>query len=483
MKSLLSISILSIFLCFVGCQANEMDELPSTDAKKVELSAPELLSIKYESYPELNQTEVYDLIKLFRANGLTRNSMPELSAPTSYKIKNKYYIGKGNIDQVKSTTRNVTDVDEEIPVYEVVFSSSTNNKGLAIVSGDRRAPHILACIENCKDEDTKLSAAPEALLQWGEMYIRNEIKRFDDIKDSLYQSAVSKITDGLHITSNRVSYDEVADKLVVKASYSRSTGIKEVPENLRVLTAVYPMCPSTWNQWEPYNCQLPVGLCEKYFPGYYEESNYPTGSGVLSVAHLMACLEPSITAHRTIIDWGYLTENAEIKAPDYFNSGDPIQKRNMVGALFNEIYTKTKSHEIKNSNGVVTGTSCIIGDVESYLRSIFNCGKRTSWNINTVKNSLKAIRPVYVYGKPENKASDGVYPFILDGIKECYGRIDNVPYDINVNYLHANFGFGGGWQDGYYLMDIEKTTITFETTVPLIFRDNAMTIIPDIRKK
>ncbi len=42
---------------------------------------------------------------------------------------------------------------------------------------------------------------------------------------------------------------------------------------------------------------------------------------------------------------------------------------------------------------------------------------------------------------------------------------------------------GNGYQDGYYLMDIEKTTITFETTVPLIFKDQALTMIANIKLK
>ena len=120
---------------------------------------------------------------------------------------------------------------------------------------------------------------------------------------------------------------------------------------------------------------------------------------------------------------------------------------------------------------------------ENYIKSIFSCSGRKSWNINTIKNSIKARQPVYVYGKPDNKPSAGIYPFILDGLKECHGRIDNVPYDIDVNYIHANFGFGNGYQDGYYLMDIEKTTITFETTVPLIFKDQALTMIANIKLK
>lgn len=481
MKKILSIALLSVFLLF-GCQTNEMDE-PSRSDKKVVLSPQELLSIKYENSPELNRTELFDLVEAFQSNELKGNNNTRgLSQPFSYNIKSKYYLNENNTTRSNSKTRSIENTEEQIPVYEIDFYSN-EDKGMAIVSGDRRAPHILAYIDKIKEEDKTLSAGPNALLQWAEMYLRNEVRRFDAIKDSLYTSAISKVSKELHITSQKINYEDIKDKIAIESPSSRSTAVEEIPSNLKVLTAVFPMCPSAWDQWEPYNCQLPVGNCEKFFPGWVEESHYPTGSGAVTVAHLMACIEPSITAYGVAINWAYLTENKGIKAPDYFNAGDPIEKRNMVGYLFKEIYNKTNTHAVTNSSGTVTGVTCSVSDIEKYLKSIFNCSKSTSWNINTVKNSLKAARPVYVHGKPDNKASDGVYPFILDGIKECYGRIDNVPYDINVNYIHANFGFGGGSQDGYYLMDIEKTTITFETKIPLIFKDNALTIIPDIRKK
>ena len=39
-----------------------------------------------------------------------------------------------------------------------------------------------------------LYTSPNALLQGSEMYIRNEVTKFDEIKDSLYESAVLKIS-------------------------------------------------------------------------------------------------------------------------------------------------------------------------------------------------------------------------------------------------------------------------------------------------
>lgn len=477
MRKKILFSLLSFSLMMGSCQSEEIDNTFISN-KKVQLSSDELLSIKYESSPELNQNEIFSLLNTFQNAELKNNSNSRTSfQPISFQIKDKYYLHKDS-----TSKRSIESAEEQIPIYKVELTSETG-RGIAIVSGDRRAPHILAYIDKIEDNQTSLSTSPNALLQWSEMYIRNEVVKFDEIKDSLHESAISKISQELDITAETINYETIKDKIVIDKSISRSQPVTEVPSNLKVKLAVLPMCPVTWGQWEPYNCMLPKANCERFGPGWTEYTNYPVGCGVIAVAHLLASLEPTMRPASLQINWDYLTENKEIKAPDYFNSGDPLAKREMVGRLFKNIYDYTKSYTVKNSQGVVSGSTCLTSEVENYLASYFNYSKKTSWNINTVKNSLKAVKPILVHGKPDNIATDGVTPFILDGIKECYGRIDNVPSDVDVCYLHANFGFGNGYQDGYYLMDIKTPTITFETTIPLIFKDNAMTIMADFRKK
>lgn len=482
MKKILSLAVISFSCLLFACQTNEMDKIVESN-KKVQLSPQELLCIKYESSPVLSQNELYRLIETFQpGKSAERADTKSVSKITSFEIKNKYYLNAGENLKDSPKTRSVEDIDEQVPIYEIEFIS--NEKiGMALVSGDRRAPHILAYINHINENDTCLSAGPNALVQWSEMCIQNAIDAFEITKDSIYASAISKISQELNISSQDVKYENIKDKIVVTNPQTRSTAIDGIPSNLTTLVSVYPMCPSTWGQWEPYNSQLDRGDCEKFFPGWVEESNYPTGIGAVSLAHLMACLEPNIAAFYLKIDWDLLTENKEIKAPDYFTAGDPLEKRYMVGSLFKLIYTQTNSKPVKNSKGVVTGTSCTVPDMENYLRSVFNCGNTSSWSKATILSSLKNRRPVYVYGKPDNKESAGVYPFILDGYEECYGRIDNVPQDINIKYIHANFGFGGGSQDGYYLMDTKTESISFDTKIPLIFKDKALTMIPNIKKK
>ncbi len=484
MKRITFISLIFLCILAVGCQFNELDDIATKSDTKVQLSPEELLSLQYESSPEISQTEMFNLLRAFHDNKMEANTKSHSSLqPPSFQIKNKYYLDKNNTHKNNLHTKSISGSENIIPIYEIGIISEENN-GIAIVSGDRRAPHVIAYIDKIKEHDT-IAAGPNALIQWGEMYIQNEVNRFDETRDSLYKSATSKISKELNIPISSIQYKNIKSRISTETPISRSKPIDEVPSNLKLVVGILPMCPVTWGQWEPYNCMLPKGNCERFFPGYVENINYPAGAGTVTIAHLMACISLIVRnqALGVSIDWTYLTENKEIKAPDYFSAGDPLKRREMVGNLFKSIYNGIKSHTITNSNGVVTGSSCTVSDIEKYISNTFNHSSRKSWDINTIKKSIKAQQPVYVYGKPDNKPSDGVYPFILDGLKECHGRIDNVPYDIDINYIHANFGFGNGYQDGYYLMDIEKVTITFETTVPLIFKDKALTMIANIQRK
>ena len=84
------------------------------------------------------------------------------------------------------------------------------------------------------------------------MYIRNEVTKFDEIKDSLYESAVLKISKELYITSKDIDYEAIKNQIIINnSSISRSKPITEVPSNLKVKVAVFPMCPVAWGQWEP----------------------------------------------------------------------------------------------------------------------------------------------------------------------------------------------------------------------------------------
>lgn len=463
----------------LGCQSEEEKDASDYN-KKVVLSPQELMCISYENSPELTQNEIFDLVSEFHSK-ITHNNTRSDNHISSLTIKRKYYFN--TLDSVKkSNTRSLKNEGQQIPICEVHFSSN-GEKGMAIVSADKRSPHILAYINKIKDTKEESSLGPNVMLALAKACITSEVKYFESIKDSLQAVTMAKISKTLNITTHDFEYDKIKNKIIVENNNTRSTPIAEIPENLEIKSGTGPLCPSTWDQLAPYNCKLPMDNCEIIFPGWVEYTNYPTGCAPVAIAHLMACVEPALTLSNININWGYLTENPRIIEPDYFNPGDPLDKREMVGLVFREIYDKIGSYPTKNSNNYVKGSTATVNNTNSYIKSFFSCSQETSWSTSLVKRSLRNGNPVYVYGAPEGNGSTAVYTFILDGIRECWGRINNVPRDIDITYIHANFGFGGGSQDGYYLMELDNSNIVFETSIPLIFKTSALTIISEIKRK
>ena len=107
------------------------------------------------------------------------------------------------------------------------------------------------------------------------------------------------------------------------------------------------------------------------------------------------------------------------------------------------------------------------------MASYLIIAKKTSWNINTVKNSLKATKPVLIYGKPDNIATDGVTPFILDDRPpemRLFGRARAAEPAAAVQTVPG--GRGGAFSgalDRYQAAGMERKLYdTLRLTVPII---------------
>lgn len=466
--------LLGFILILFSCQKESVGDYISYNEPVILLSAEELLSIEVELSPHMNEEEIFTLLKEFQNKQYRKEQLQTRGdLETVWTVSKKYYLNQMNT-LTKSTDKNSL----QIPIYEVSLKTGEQD-GFAVISADRRAPHILAFIDNIDIEDTNLKGGANLLLECSKVVLETQVMKYEANRDSLFANALSKISDELKISEDEINLNNIKKVLKAEDLSTKSKPITSIPTNLTIKGGTYPLCPVAWGQSEPYNCKLPMGNCEVYFPGWVEYTNYPAGCGTVCVAHLFATIAPSASFSGVSMEWGYLCQNPTIVAPDYFNAGDPLRKREMVGYLFKEIYNGTKSSAVKNSSGVVTGTSCMINNLEAYMKNKFNCGSKDVFKIATIKSSLTNRRPIYVY----SRASDSVYPFLIDGVLNCSGRINNVPKDVDLTYLHANFGFGAGYQDGYYLMELDHNKIDFETAIPMIFKSGDICMIPDIRKK
>lgn len=157
-----------------------------------------------------------------------------------------------------------------------------------------------------------------------------------------------------------------------------------------------------------------------------------------------------------------------------------MNKKEMVALLYRDVHDGTGSYPVKDENGNLIDISHNTDRIVSYLRKVLNCDRWMRWDTPVVRNFLNLARPVIVWGKSDNDQK--FHSFILDGIRECWGRVVNVPRDVEITYIHANFGLKGEG-DGYYLMELDNVNIVYELDIPAIFKTSALSIVPHIRNK
>ena len=144
----------------------------------------------------------------------------------------------------------------------------------------------------------------------------------------------------------------------------------------------------------------------------------------------------------------------------------------MVAKLIKDVYTKVKAWPIYNSENAITGVATYDRECENYIRLYANCSGREKWNTDVVRNSILALRPVFITGEghKENTDKTSKHAFLIDGYLLCKKNFGNVSSIVNTGskelvkrydlYFHANFGWAGTG-DGYYLIN-QDISVDFE---------------------
>lgn len=384
----------------------------------------------------LSENEVLSIVDSFQ-KGITEGSKTRgnLMDKYSYSIKKKYYISNPFSTRSISSDRGL--------VYEVVLSRG-NNKGKALVSGDKRFPEILAYIPYCNDSVNMINSGASVMLQMAKSAFITEIENYN-----------------------------VEQKRGVQ---TRSTAIEQIPS--QIYLEVYPLCKTSWDQWDPYTNAYPKNWVDIFF-GMCSYTHYPAGCAVVALAQIMAAIEPNLTCAGLKMDWAYLKQNPVINGGP-FGEIDDARKIDMVAALYKDIYDKTNSYPTWGTGETdewppqevtcVTSVGTSSTNVYNYLNSVNGttyCSSYQRWNMDVVKNSLINVRPVFVGGNG--------HAFVIDG----YAVAKNPSSNSNNIYFHANFGWGGS-SNGYYLTN--SGSIAFETSNGN-YADTQLSIISDIRKR
>ncbi len=424
-KTILIITLASIFS---SCNEAEIsvtqDENHNT---KIELTPEEYASIAYSKQDELSSTEVMNILNQFEIQ-IGKKAKSRSNSSSNYIIKEKYYFNT-NEASVTTPSRTATDTSTLIPIYKVALTNQ-NEKGIAIISADKRCPRVIAYMPSHSNDNFNKDET-DIMLDLAMLSISDEIKYYNLLKDSLESKTLEKIGNTLNI--NDLSFDNLKDKIQIKSNDSRAVTPVGVPQGF-----IGPLTKTNWGQEGPYNLQLEM-------KSSYMHAN--AGCANTAIAQILAWIEPSMTVKDNIgnniyVNWNYLKTEEQIRW-NILNANDPTNspkdKVDMVGFLYKNIYEGTHSTILTNGQ-----TNTKTADFVSYLNKYAIFSKQKNFESAAAKSSIENLKLVAVLGE----SATGAHIWLLDGILICSKTTRELVNNYNV-YFHANFGWGDK-NSGYY---------------------------------
>ena len=437
--------LLVILALFTSC-SNELGMQDNLNDSKILLSSDEYISIAYDNPGIITSEEAKQLVLDFNPTGLqTRNNNVKIMAISTYNVSSSSGL-KTRVGSTNLTT---------IPVYKIEFLSD-EGKGVAYVPADERFAKIMAYLPKTDLKDSVKYVDSKSMLYLSELSLLEDAKYYEKVKSELRAKTLAKIAKTLNVKA--VRYDEIQDIIIVKDEILSRSGPTFPVGNPIGFAGLY--CSSTeWNQDAPYNDLLQKENCDLYDTGSPTYEAVPAGCAVISIAQIMASLEPDLTVDGLKIDWNILKAQKQIIAPSSWQTPSSETTREMVAKLIKYIYIATNTQPVRNSSGYVTGSGTYSSDTSSFFYRFFSTsGLKNGWDGNAAFQSLQLAKLVWV-AATSNRG--GSHAFILDGF--AYWRPQTRYLVKNFGfYFHTNMGWGG-YYDGFYLVN-KDLSITFDTS-------------------
>lgn len=444
----IKIFIICCMCAFISC--DNSNEVTHT-VDKVELTQEEYASIAYDDPKEITESEVLELVNNF-SNTRTR------SRGTLTRIKNKFYVTVERENKIqRANTRSVTGYS--IPIYEIELKDD-NVIGYSLVSADERCPAVLAYIPIISKSESSQSIGVELMTEIAEKTLLSSITKIEDIKDSLREKTLIKLTKALNKKAETITFSQIKDLIKIKQKVTTKSEKEDFPSSGTFQSEVLPLIKVTWDQVAPYNRKLKQACYYDIKDGY--EGRYAAGCAVVCIAHILSYFEPPMFADGITINWKLLKSSPQVKITD------SSERINQISTLMKFIGNRTNT-QYSCSTGGSTNTKTA---VEKFL-PLYNivADSRSSWNTNKVKSSLGTnstnSRPIIITGTCDR----GNHAWVLDGFQK------RTNFTQELYYVHANMGWNGNG-DGYFLIG---NSMSFQTEVDDYNRNIA--IYPNVRKK
>lgn len=430
--------LLFLFVLFQGCDNKIESETElkniSLDKTPLELTKYEYASIALNEPKEIEEPIINKLIKSFLDS--QSENQTKKNNDIKINIKKKYFISNNSISKTKSVTTT------DIPILKVEISNQ-EKEGLAYICSDERFPLLLAYLPYAKDTLMDECFGANLMLKQAENIILEQELIYNHVKDSLRVSTLNKVKK--HFGDELVNIELVKENILINENNTKSSIVKDPYLNNNILSKIGPYISTQWGQSAPYNNKL-GGSCPDWFG---EPQNYNASAIIVTIAQILGFYEPNIYTSGITINWAYLKQKPTIVEPDYFNVGDPLDKRNMVSALI-----KLCSDKCKISY-TCSGSSYYMNDIINFLKSYnIQVDSQRNFDFKEIKNSLENVKFAICHGKTSN---NGGHSWLIDGYMDLYVGTSLSSF---TTWVHANMGMGS-YYDGYYLVN-SNTGLTFD---------------------
>lgn len=431
MKQVKILLALCYSICILAaCHDTDCDIISNSDkqqSKSILLSQYEYRSIANDNPTELTSNEINHLINDFALTKIKSRSV----SPKDIKIVSKYYLSDSPKSRSVKTIRK-----DSIPIIKV----STNNNDMFYLSIDTRYPKVIAYLPNSKD-----SVFQNTMLAISENMVYGQILQTEHLRDSLRESTIYKVKTKLGITEQNYNFNKVKQHISIEGQCSSRANVIDYPKG-QILQTYGPFLDTKWDSGAPYSNMMPAVNCSDL----WWTEQYPVGVIAVAAAQLLAYYEPALSTGKYTMNWDYLKEKPEIVEPNYFISGDPLDKREMIAALM-----KYCSDRCEISYNCTT-SSYYMSKVRTFLSGFgIDMDNSTGFNINSVKSSIAQVRMVLCQGVA---TTGGGHSWILDGYTLV--KSGSLYYETDA-YLHANMCMGSSGT-GYYLANSDNS-ISFNT--------------------
>jgi len=392
--------------------------------------------------------------------------------------------------------RSAEDAEQEpVEVYSFITQKPGNeNPGYVLASNDIRVGNFLAIVEEGSLDSEELAWFHDIVYEGIGSYIDRIIEEYDSISEEEVEQAVGRSVarkiENQTATGN-IPWTKAPDytggyyKGIVSESIANQ--VKYVKFSYYWSNGAYAELPTEWDQGYPYNY-----VVNNLHNGIPNSDQYKAGCVPIAMGQIMA-------HHRRPASTNYYTYNWNnmVSSEKKYNINDPGAKD--IAKLMRELGVRVNAQYHP-----VDGTGVPNNDIWRIITAFQNMGYNnttpnsftlyTPGNFPTLRASIQANRPVFIFGH----ATNGGHAWVIDAVR-VMGYFEEL-YDINGKYLtaiagpmtgresqhsdwvHCNLGWGGS-KNAWYASGIFNCGTDYQaharSTIANYF-DTGLQFLPNI---